>query len=167
MSHSFIVRPGRLHLGHVLELVDMVPSIQSGPDLLVSLDEALEFDVEISVLTLQSAAVSIQSIDLSLHIIVTFNKVAVIEPQVVLLLPGSCQLVISRSQHVLSLEYLSIQVTVSAILRFCLSGEVLLVCELAIQISLKCMNLSVQSGMIVLCTCELSIGGIECLASTP
>lgn len=73
MSHSLIVRPGRLHLGYVLELVDMVPSVQSGPDLLVSVDEALEFDVEISVLTLQSAAVSIQSINLSLDIVVTLN----------------------------------------------------------------------------------------------
>lgn len=40
-------------------------------------------------------------------------------------------------------------------------------CELAIQISLKCVDLSVQSGMIVLCTGKLSIGGVECLAGSP
>lgn len=64
-----------------------VSSVQGCSDLLISLDEALELDVEVLVLALENATVLIDGITLGLHVVVSFQEILVVESKVVLLFP--------------------------------------------------------------------------------
>lgn len=166
MSHRIFVCPSRVHLSLVLDRVNVVPSIQSRTDLFIGLNEPLELDVQISILALESATVRVESINLRFDVVVALDQVAIVEAKVVLLLAGSSKLIIGSSEHILPLKDLSVQIAVTCIFGLGLSGKVLLVGELAIKVSLKRMDLSVQSSMVVLGAGKLSVSRVKCLAGT-
>lgn len=61
-----------------------ISSVQGSSDLLISLDEALELDVKVLVLTLENGAMLVDCITLSLHVVVSLQEILVVESEVIL-----------------------------------------------------------------------------------
>lgn len=157
-------RSGCLSFRESLHLSHAVTSVQGGTDLLVSVDEALQLDVEVTVLTLEGIAVVTKCADLSLDIVVSLEEVGVVEAQVILLTASDSQVVLDSSQAVLSVKDLSVEVTVASVLTLSLTSQVLLVGKLAIEVSLESVHFSIESGVVILGAHKLSVSRVEGLA---
>lgn len=108
----------------------------------------------------------VECVAFSLHLLVPLEQVVVVEPEVVLLLARNHQLVLSVSQSGLPFENLSVQVSVSGVFCLGLSGQIILVAKLSVQISLKGLGLGHQSGVVILGSGEFSLGGVESLVGS-
>ena len=138
------------------DVLNAVSSVQCGSDLLVCLHESFQLDVEVSVLTLEHVAVGIQGVELGLQVTVSFEDIVVAEAEVVLLLSRNHKLVLDLSGSLLSFVELTLEVSVLGILIFGLALQVGLVGELAVEVSLESLRLNHKSGVVVLCSCQLS-----------
>ena len=103
----------------------------------------------------------LDSFDLGLNILVSLEEVIVAESEVFLLLAAHDESVVNVSEAGLSLKHLRIKLLVSDILILSLPLEVLLLTELAIEVSLKALYLYHESGMVVLGSGKLGDGGVE------
>lgn len=72
------------NFGLLSEAHHSVSSVQGSSDLFISLDEALELDVEVLVLTLEDGAMLVDGITLGLHVVVSLQKILVVESEVLL-----------------------------------------------------------------------------------
>ena len=113
-------------------LVDTVSSVQSSTNLLVSMYKSLKFNVEVFILMLQNTAVTIQSIDLSLNIVVSIKDILIVEAHIVLFFPSNIKLIVNGTQSIFSLEYLSSEVSVTSIFSLGLSSKIRLVSKLTV-----------------------------------
>ena len=90
----------------------------------------------------------LESIDLLLGILVSLHNVTVTKSEVVLLLTGHHQLVVSVPQSSLSFEDLLLEFSVSSVLALRLSLEVSFLSQLAVKISLKGLRFDHQARVI-------------------
>ena len=132
-------------LSSVSEVLHSVASVQSGSDLLVGLHESLKLDVQVFVLALEHVAVSVQSTDFSLDVLVSLKQVVVAESDVVLLLSGHEELVLELSESLFSLVLLGSKLSVAGIFVLSLSLQIRLVGELTIKVSLERLSLDHES----------------------
>lgn len=90
---------GVLHLliGLVSQLVDAVSAVEGRPDLLISLNESLQFSGQVFVLSNQHVAVVLKRIDLSLDIPVLSLQLLVGVTEIALLAASNIQIVLSSS----------------------------------------------------------------------
>lgn len=79
----------QLFFGLVAQVLHAVPTVQGLSDLLVGLNEALQLDVQLSVLSRQHVAVVLEGLNLRAAVIVAAVERLVGEPQVILFSPGS------------------------------------------------------------------------------
>lgn len=96
-SVQLLVRLSHLALGLVAELVNTVAAVECATDLLIGLNESLQLNGQIAVLTNQNIAMVLQSVDLRLNISILTLERLVRETQVVLFLFGTGKLLLSVS----------------------------------------------------------------------
>jgi len=148
------------------KVLNSVSPIQSGSNLLISLNKSLEFDIEVFILASEDVAVGLNSVYLGLEVTVSLHHVVIRESKVFLLLSGNDELILGVSESVLSLKYLGGEISVSGVLTFSLSLEVSLLGELAVEVSLERLGLNHKSGVIVLGSHELSLSILKSFMSS-
>lgn len=142
---NLIGRSASLGIGLLSQAHDSVSSIQGRSDLLVSLHEPLQLDVEILVLALENGTVLVDGVALGLHIVVSLQEILVVESKVFLLLLGDRQLIFGVTEFSLSFKYLRVKISISRVFGLCLSLQVRFVSQLAVKVSLEGLSLSHES----------------------
>lgn len=145
----------------VSELGNSVSSVESGSDLLVSLDESLQLSIKVFVLPLKDVAMWVKSIQFSFQILVSLHDITVTESHIFLFLSGYHQLVLDLSLSLFSLIQLSWEISVLRVFDFGLSLQVSFVGELAIQIALQSLRFNHKSWMVILGSLELCVSSIK------
>lgn len=129
--------------------------------MLVSLDEALQFNVKISVLALKHVAVGLERVDFRLDVLVAVKEVVVAEAEVVSLFASNHELVLNIPVAGLTLEQLALQLSISTIFIFGLALQVSLLGKLSVEVSLEGLGLDHKARVLILRSGKLSDGGIE------
>ena len=95
VSFQVVVRGAHLVFSLAAQLVNTVAAVQRAPNLLISFNESLQLNGQVAVLIDQNVAVVLQSIDLRLNVSVLTLQRLVREPQVILFLLGTGELLLS------------------------------------------------------------------------
>lgn len=148
------------------DIHNSVSSVQGGSYLLICLNESFKFDIQIFVLTLENITMGSNCINFWFHIRISIHEVFIAEYKVILLFSRNNELIVSCSQFGLSIEQLSLHISVSSIFILSLSLEITFLCELSIKISLHSLNFSCKSRMIIFSSDKLNLSGIKVLSQS-
>jgi hypothetical protein len=94
--------------------------------------ESLELNIEILILVLQHLAMRIQSINLTLNIVISIKDVAIVEAHAILFFFGTEKLVINSAHPIFSFKNLSSEISATSILSFGLSSKIRLMAKLTV-----------------------------------
>lgn len=108
----------------------------------------------------------VDGIALGLDVIISFQEILIVEPEVLLLFSGHHQLVLGVPEFGLSLEDLRVQLSVSSILILSLSLQVRFMGKLAVEVSLKGLGLSHESRVVVLASGEFCVRRVQSFISS-
>lgn len=122
-------------VGALAQFVDTVSSVQGAADLLISLDEAFELPIEVSVLTIQNSAVVTEGFDLRVGVIVATSKGLVGETELFLFTSGYCEVVVSIAVLGFQVVEVGSKISVAAQLNLGSSSEVSLLSKLGIKLT--------------------------------